>query len=317
MQHCLYDPVEGYYRKRDRIFGEEGDFITSPYTHPLFAELLADAFASCYLHLGRPKTFHLVELGAGEGVLARDLLSVLQIRHREVFDQAEYRPVELETPEIPSGIRGVVFSNEFFDALPVHRVRVRKGELRELYVRRSETGWIEEEGPLSDPRIEAYMRSGFPTWREGWLYEVNLRMVEVLAELEKQIESGWVVTIDYGYRWAEYNARDRPQGTLLCYSRHRAGADPYQRIGEQDMTAHLNFEILEQTGESFGWQSEPLKTQREFLMEWGLEEKLKQEEGLGLFNPDRLRHRLRLKNLLIPGGLSDTLKVLVQKVRLD
>ena len=95
----------------------------------------------------------------------------------------------------------------------------------------------------------------------------------------------------------------------------RAGPDPYLNLGRQDITSHVNFEVMEQTGSQLGWKSEPLRTQRRFLLEWGLEERLMEEEAQGLLNSERTEERLGLKTLLAPGGISDTMKVLVQHVR--
>ncbi len=91
--------------------------------------------------------------------------------------------------------------------------------------------------------------------------------------------------------------------------------DPYLNLGRQDITSHVNFEVMEQTGSQLGWKSESLRTQRRFLLDWGLEERLMEEEAQGLLNSERMEERLGLKTLLVPGGISDTMKVLVQHVR--
>ena len=314
MDFCLYDPVHGYYSSKEKNFGPDGDYYTSPYTHPFFAQSLAEALASYFKALGQPRPFDLVELGAGKGILGRDVLAYLKRAHPTVFDHLQYHAVEIQSPGLPSTIQGVVFSNEFFDALPVHRVRVRGSGIREIYVRGS--GEVSEmEGKVSNPRIVDYMKSGFRRWKDGCEYEVNLRMVEMLHELESRIECGFLLTIDYGYEWEDYEVGDREAGTLMCYHRHQAVTDPYFNIGQQDITAHVNFDIMKEVGTQLGWVNQPLKTQRRFLMDWGLEEKLLEEERYGWLNPRRIDERLQLKTLLSPGGISDTMKVLVQGIR--
>ena len=313
MDFCLYDPGQGYYTTKERIFGPQGDYYTSPYTHQLFAHSLASAFVHYFELLARPRPFHLVELGVGEGFLGRGILERLKGGYPEVFDCVEYFPVEVGV-DLPERIQGIVFSNEFFDALPVHRVRVRGSEVREIYVSVGDE-ISEMEGEITDPFILEYMRMGFNQWREGCEYEVNLRMLEVLKDLDRRMDSGVVLTVDYGYDRGEYDSRDRPHGTLLCYHRHEVISNPYINLGCQDITAHVNFEVMEQTGCQLGWKSEPLRTQRQFLLEWGLEERLMEEEAQGLLNPERMEERLGLKTLLAPGGISDTMKVLVQHVR--
>ena len=276
----------GTTHREKKIFGPDGDYYTSPYIHRIFADALADAFAVYFDRLGQPNPFHLVELGAGEGRLGRGILDRFESDHPKVFDQVQYSPLEIQQGDLPEEILGVVFSNEFFDALPVHRVRVHGSEVREIYVQINE-GITEAEDEISDPRILDYMRSGFQEWRDGYQYEVNLRMVDLLEKLNQRIRSAFVITIDYGYDWAEYDAVERVAGTLMCYRRHQTVTNPYIRIGQQDMTSHVNFEMMQKTGERLGWE-QTLKTQREFLLEWGLEERLLEEERLGLFNPERV-----------------------------
>lgn len=314
MEHCLYDPRCGYYR-RQAVFGKQGDFFTSPYTHRFFAETLARAFAAYYRELGCPRPFHLVEFGAGEGILGTTILEALAEVSTEASDACRYFPVEIDSGGVPERIRGVVFSNEFFDALPVHRVRVRGTGMAEIYVQATEDGWSEHEGELSDPNIVDYMRRAFKTWRDGWIYEVNLRMVALLRELDPKILSAFVVSLDYGYDWRTYDSVERPDGTLLCYCRHRAGTDPYVRVGRQDLTSHVSFEVMKSVGEELGWRNGPLISQRRYLMNWGLADRLLEEEKKGLFRSDQIEARLGLKSLLMPGGISDTVQVLVQEVR--
>ncbi len=316
MDYCLYDPLSGYYTTKSKVFGPEGDFYTSPYTHPLFAEVLGDALATYLAAAGGEAELHLVELGSGEGILGGGVLSRLENHHPHIFARLKYLPVEVGDSQLPRVFRGVVFSNEFFDALPVHRVRVVGGELREVYVR-FEDQVEEEEGELSDPRILEYMRSGFAEWKEGYDYEVNLRMVETLEDLDRRIESGFLLTIDYGFKWEDYNAAERRGGTLMCYHRHRAHPDPYINIGQQDVTAHVNFEVLGRTGDRLGWHRSDLKSQRQFLREWGLEERLTEKENREVPKAAQLEELVGLKRLLFPGGVSDVMKVLVQSVRAD
>ena len=316
MDFCLYDPDQGYYTTKQKIFGSEGDYYTTPHVHPLLAYCLAEAVAHYFELLSRPPRFQLVELGAGQGVLARDLLQRLQERHPRVFERIQYVPLEIQDSELPHHVHGVVFSNEFFDALPVHRVRVRGSQVEEIYLEINDQ-ISEVDGEVSDPRILEYMRTGFGKWNDGCEYEANLRMVEVLKNLDSCLESGIILTIDYGYDLGEYNRLDRPEGTLMCYHHHQAVSDPYINLGQQDITAHVNFEVLARTGEQFGWENQALTTQRQFLLDWGLEDQLSMEESHGLFSPDRIEERLRLKDLLAPGGISDTMKVMAQRVRLE
>jgi SAM-dependent MidA family methyltransferase len=181
MEYCLYHPEEGYYRRgSSRIFGKSGDYMTSPHTHEFFAHCLADYFHTWFLRLDRPSPFQVCELGAGAGHLADQILTYLSTAFPALSDVMNYVEIDLDRGDLPEEITGIVFSNEFFDALPVHRVCFSQGELRELYVVQGNQELLETSGPLSDPRIEGYVEEAFKELREGWIYEVNLRMLEVV-----------------------------------------------------------------------------------------------------------------------------------------
>ncbi len=316
MSYCLYDPISGYYfGNRSKIFGRQGDYLTSSHTNELFAHCLAQFFSTCFDQLGQPAPFHVCELGAGDGRLARDVLNYVNEALPALSRAIDYVEIDVDRGDLPEQIQGVVFSNEFFDSLPVHRVFFAKGELREAYVSQNDTGFEEIPGTLSDPRISTYLREAFPRLENNWIYEVNLRMLEVLEQLDQRMERGIVMTIDYGYTVDEYESMPRPDGTLVCYHRHQIGTNPYQLPGEQDMTCHIHWDMLERKGRALGWRSQSLITQRDFLMRNGLAKHLRGEEVTGLPSSDRWEERLGLKRLLYPGGVSDTLGVLVQEVR--
>jgi len=316
MERCLYDPEHGYYTSGRQVFGPAGDFYTSAHTHPLFAEILADTFADLLGNLDVARPLHLVELGPGDRTLARRILSFLGRSHPSIAANTVYVPVDVNEV-LPDRISGIVFSNEFFDALPVHRVRPGQGQLRELYVQADSTGRIAEtEGPLSDQRISGYVKAAFGRLREGWDYEVNLRMLECLHELNRRIDQAYVLTIDYGFLREEYHKEDRAAGTLLSYSRHQVVDDPYLHPGEQDLTSHVSFSVMIETGRAMGWVSQGPVTQRQFMEERGLMRRLvRAEQGFRDLNADLVQELLQLKRLLQPGGISDVMRVLVQAVR--
>lgn len=317
MERCLYDPHHGYYTAGRQVFGSAGDFYTSAHTHPLFAEILADAFVELLANLQDDHPVQLVELGPGDRSLADNLLAYLERAQPTVAGRLDYVPIEVHD-KLPDRISGIVFSNEFFDALPVHRVRIRDGELRELYVEVDEAGHVHEtEGPLSDERIRGYAKMAFDRLQEGWDYEVNLRMVEFLEELNRRVVQGYVFTIDYGLLREEYHQVNRAAGTLLSYARHQVVDNPYLQPGEQDLTAHVHFSVMIDTGRGMGWTDQGLKSQRQFMEEKGLARKLMSAEPrFQELNAERAQELLELKRLLAPDGISDVMRVLVQQVRL-
>ena len=314
MAYCLYDSRRGYYRRGRPVIGAQGDYITSPHLHRFFAQTLTSALVSFYETLGRPDQFTVVELGAGEGLLRRQLITSLSTIRPQLRERVDYREVEIDRGKWPGPFQGVVLSNEFFDALPVHRIRVVQGEPREIFVVQREGRWVEVIGDLTDPRIPDYLEVAFGDLTEGSVYEVNLEMLAVLSQVRARLLRGFLVTIDYGYDRERYRVRDRPEGTLLCYHRHQVLDEPFRRIGEQDITSHISFEVLRNRGAEWGWHNQPLVSQRTFMLKWGLERLLAIEEAEGLFNSARLAERLGLKHLLEPGGISDRLQVQVQEL---
>jgi SAM-dependent MidA family methyltransferase len=199
---------------------------------------------------------------------------------------------------LPDRITGCVFSNEFFDALPVHRLVRRNGVLREIYVT---SGFAEVEGPPSEP-IDIPLV-------EGQLADISLEAPRWIARIGAALDRGYHLAIDYGYLEREFYAR--PRGTLMCYWRHQAVEDPYVHIGEQDITAHVNFSDLIAAGKASGLDTESFCTQMEFLVQLGI---LEQIEPLARSRSAADIQRLQaIKKLLLPGGMGERFKVLLQR----
>src|SRR5262249_27581808 len=137
--------------------------------------------------------------------------------------------------ELPQNLTGCVFSNEFFDALPVHRIVRRQGALREIYVTEEFT---EIEGALQ-VELDAPIQEGVRT-------EINVDARAWMRRIAASLDRGYHLAIDYGYLGQEFYAR--PNGTLMCYWKHQAIENPYVRIGEQDITTHVNFSELIEAG---------------------------------------------------------------------
>jgi SAM-dependent MidA family methyltransferase len=209
-------------------------------------------------------------------------------------------------------IHGCFLSNELVDAFPVHRVILDQGNLKELYVTQREGQFEERWGEPSDPRISDYFQSMDIALREGQKAEVNLRALEWMENVARCLERGFVLTIDYGYLAKELYAPHRREGTLLCYSRHQISDNPYERLGEQDITSHVNFTSLIRKGEEVGLQVAGLVPQYRFLIGLGI---LEQMETLGsrVSELEGLKLRLSLKHLIEPEmGMGEVFKVLIQ-----
>ncbi len=311
MDLVLYHPERGYYATGAVNIGSEGDFFTSPHLGRDFGELLAEQFAQMWHILGRPNPFTLMEMGAGQGLVAADVLIYLHRQYPECFDTLEYIIVEkaaglitqqqqllqrlrLPTPlpvrwsaleEIAeNSIAGCCFSNELVDAFPVHQVVLEAGQLGEIYVTTSkavskEINFIEVTDIPSTPRLSEYfkfvgidlMSGAYP---DGYRTEVNLAALDWLQTVANRLHRGFLLTIDYGYLADRYYTPARHQGTLQCYYHHRHHDNPYINVGHQDITAHVDFTALERQGELYGLRKLGFTQQGLFLMALGLGDRI-------------------------------------------
>ena len=333
MRECLYHPEFGYYSKPEaRRFA---DFYTNVDVHPIFGRLLARQFAEMWDMLGCPREFYAVEVGAGTGRLAGQILDFAARKLPEFYGALQYVSVEqsqarrerqrenlrthlengtaISAAEVPHGIpAGCVFSNELLDALPVHRLLVQRRNLREIYIDSNEDVFTEEPGLLTSADIEQYFEEQHITLRESQQAEVNLEACQWIQDVGRRLDRGFVMTVDYGHEAAElYNERHM-RGTLLAYSEHRASEDFFVSPGEQDLTAHVNFTALDVWGRRAGLSRTGCVSQMAFLVALG-----RANEFADLYDEDsseveRIRARLLLKSLINPEGMGETFQVYIQ-----
>ncbi len=306
MEAVLYHPDHGYYSSDKPRIGTEGDFYTSSDLDPIFGNLLARQFEIWSKEIDR---FTIVELGAGKGVLARDILSLFKARYLILERSPSMRRRQEATlkgfpvdwiDDMPADLNGVVFSNEFFDALPVHRFVGRRGQVKEIFVGEN---FEEIEGEPGMP-LDFVLS-------EGQVADVNLDARDWMRRIAKSLKHGFHVAIDYGYLRDEFFAQ--PRGTLMCYWRHQAHEDPYIHIGEQDLTAHVNFSDLIDEGEKLGLEFVRLASQKDFLIDLGiLDEMEKLAYAADALSVQRL---LKMKNLIVPDRMGSRFKVLIQHHR--
>jgi SAM-dependent MidA family methyltransferase len=298
MELALYHPQHGYYTVGRERIGKAGDYFTSVSAGPLLGKLLARQFLKWRGELGNPPEFEVVEFGGHRGQLRTDVLAVAT--------DLRYRVVEVCDP-LPDSIVGCVFSNEFLDALPVHRVQVKNETWREVYVT---SDFDETLGPLSTPRLTEHLRFLPGHLMEGYRTEVNLHALDWLEEIARRFKRGFVLTIDYGYEWDEFFAPHHRDGTLLCYHRHTKNDNPYQHIGEQDITAHVEFTSLIERGQKLGLEPVLFTDQLHFLLQIG-ESEISEivERTAGQIS----KERQAVHQLLHPELMGRTFKVLVQR----
>jgi len=319
MELSLYCPEFGYYERITNTPGRRGDFYTSVSVGPLFGELLAAQFAQW---LGPWKTtgvergpapdrFQLLEAGAHDGRLAADILEWFKSRQPRLFDKLDYWILEPslrrqrwqeETlkafsgrirwfdawEKLPrTGVRGIIFSNELLDAMPVHRLGwdARNKTWFEWGVSadRGQFAWTKLALPNECNLIAVPPWAGVPEsalrgpgWPEmpaglmavlpdGFSTEVCPAAVDWWFEAATALKRGWLLTMDYGLTAEQFISPERAEGTLRAYGRHQQSPDLLARPGEQDLTAHVNLTALQTAGESAGLKTEGVVAQGEFL----------------------------------------------------
>ena len=228
--------------------------------------------------MGEPAGFTVVELGAGRREMA------------EAFAEWKYLGVDLDRPELPASICGVVFSNEFFDALPVDAASFERGEFREQRVGFREGTFHWHAAAVVGEEADDYLRRYYPAPEEGHWYEVNLDALRWMERIASILSKGYLLTIDYGFTRAE-SVRFRA-GTLMSYHRH---------------TAHVNFTALEERGAELGLARENFLTLAQMLLAAGEEDQF----AAALAGEDEVRRRMQLKTLLF--GMGETFRVLLQR----
>ncbi len=333
MELALYHPEHGYYLTPARRPGRSGDFLTAPETHPFFGLTLARQVAECWDRLGRPQSFTVREYGAGVGGLAYDLIAGLATEAPDARAALRYRLVEAnrhrlheamtamqevglgdvveEEPAEPGQllppIEGVILANEVADAFPVHRLVVRSGRPREIYVVHRGQGFGEEEGDLSSPEVMdawEHVVESRVTFADGNVVEVSPAATDWFARVGRGLGRGYVILLDYGYPAATLYQGHRLQGTLRGYAGHTVTDDPYVRIGTQDLTAHVDFSALERAGRSVGLETAGLTTQGAFLAALGLGDFLVQLQADPTLSPaDYYAAQAATLRLIDPGGL--------------
>lgn len=331
MQHCLYHPSYGYYMQQRERIGKKGDFYTSSSVHKVFGALLARQLAQMFKLLDTP-TFTVVEQGAGEGHLALDVLDELKMREPVLYAALDYCIVEIgpdnrkrqahilaEHPcvrwmklEQLESVHGCFISNELVDAFPVHLVEKHANKLYEVRVVEDAGGFAEKLIPASAVLRQHFKNLGVEPV-EGNRAELCPSAALWMEQVAEILERGFIITVDYGYPAEELYAPFRRAGTLMCYAQHTANDNPYQHVGQQDITAHVDFTLLEQTGARAGLTRLYFAEQYRFLMGLGFVEELIRLQAQTSNPEEAMALRMTLKNLIVPdSGMGDTFKVLIQ-----
>jgi SAM-dependent MidA family methyltransferase len=341
MELALYHPGLGYYTSGGARIGKRGDYYTSPSVDPAFGEVLAGFIARSASLLNEPE-IRIIELGGGTGTLASDILDSLERKHTECYERTGYTVIEKgsrapyaidktldkHTAKIEfisdlsetsrDGVSGIILSNELVDALPFHRVIFSGGEMKELFVSLKDGEFIEIEDKPSTPEIPQYYQGYGISFREGQEAEVNLNARRWLENADKALKKGFILTIDYGFLAPELYTPERMRGTYKCMYKHSISDNPYVNIGEQDITAHVDFSNLIRAGGSLGLKMIKYTTQGQFLIDWGVLDimtRLFGEESPA--NHAEQGRNTAIKNLFLPGSMGNSFKVLLQTKDID
>ena len=338
----LYDLDYGYYSSGKVNIGARGDFFTASSLGSDLGELLAIQLIEMWQNLACPDRFTVMEMGAGNGNLAKDILNYFVACQKDILASLEYIILE-KSPKLieqqqkaladfteiniawkdwkdiaDGSLVGCCFSNELIDAFPVHLVEIDNGKLREIYVTLEGDRLEETLGELSTSKIDEYFDSvGIAlNYPQGYRTEVNLAALDWLNTVSNKLRQGYLLTIDYGYSASKYYHPQRSQGTLKCYYQHRHHDNPYVNLGEQDITSHVDFTALENYGKSHKLDTIGRTKQAMFLMSLGLGDRLQQLSS-GQFNAWEILHkRDALHQLINPMGLGG-FEVLIQGKNLD
>jgi len=275
MLQALYTPELGYYAKNPKI-GRGGDFYTSVSVGPLFGRLLARQFWQMWHLLGKPDPFWIAEQGAHDGQLARDILDWCENETPEFWPALRYAIIDGPSLKNARALSlsqlkreepaGVFFSNELVDAFPVRVVTFRNDEWRERCVEVAHERFIWTDEPRAERDLKLSISERKIPDIEGYTTEINLRARDWMESVAQAMHRGYVLTIDYGFPSYEYYAPHRTGGTLTAYARHKRVDDVLAHVGEQDITAHVDFSALARAGQRGGLESIGFLDQQHFLM---------------------------------------------------
>lgn len=331
MEQALYHPEFGYYVSPARRPGRGGDFLTAPETHAFFGLTIARQLGEMWERLDRPDPFVVREYGSGIGGLAYDVIvglldtqPDLRTSLRYLFNEVNQHRVAQalaamdevgfgDLVDVDDGrpITGVVLANEVADAMPVHRLRWTGDMLEELFVGWDGETFVDAPGPLSPP-VVALDVPGYLA-RQG----VDLASLPVDARLEVSpatagwvrdlavgLDRGYALVIDYGYPAAELYRDHRLEGTVRAYTGHTVTDKPYDRPGEQDLTAHVDFSRMIEVARAEGLEVPGVVTQADFLAANGMGEllvHLQQQPDVAV--EEYYRAQAATFRLIDPGGM--------------
>lgn len=324
MEKSLYDPQDGYYYRRI----PKEDFYTAPELHPAFAGILTRELLRRLESLkerGVPGPYSIIEMGSGPGLLAQQILKELRLRHPDWAQSLRYILVERSKDVLLESVlslsasygrvlgytrledvlpcSGIFFSNELVDAFPVHLLEKREGRVYEVYVEESGRILLSE---LSSPELGPYAEAVGGELAEGERHAVNLEALSWLRTAAEKIKNGYLITVDYGKRFA--NSPNPPR----AFFRHATDDRLTEARGLKDITASVDFEVLIIEGKRLGLRLETYAPLGRFLLDGGIADWMNEASHPSKSEAESFKARAKMKTLLHPEGMGDAYKVLVQ-----
>ena len=346
MQICLYSPKGGFYSTRANRINTE--FGTAPTSHPLFGTLIAKQLKQMWEILDFPSTFQVIEVGSGDGALARSIVDEIQLLDSNFSTALQYVATDYEPwwpnslneslgwngeaqnsrpnkKEITWGVNrvkaegvnpfknitGCILCNELVDNFPFHQFAIQDGLVKEVYVTTSDKGFTEILDIPSSPLITNRLKSLNLDLPEGYRGEINLGIDSWMAEVFKTLNQGFTLSIDYGELSKDLYSSKYSNGTLMCYNQHQYTNNPYQNIGSQDITSFVDFTSLMKAGEKQGFTTQGYALQRRFLENLGFYSYLDSLDTKELSYARKELSRIAMKTLIDPDDYGD-FKVLIQ-----
>jgi SAM-dependent MidA family methyltransferase len=329
---ALYHAELGYYMKDKQKIGRQGDFITTSNISDIYGRLMAKWFS----HICETKQLAPVfcEIGAGNGRFAMAFLqewketiqSPLKYMivesspfHRDLQRELlinDFSVVQVKSLSEVEPFEGMVFSNELFDALPVHVIEKVNGQLYEIMVGFQQNELYEQKVPLTNTDILFFLQESRINLMEKQRIEIPLAMEKMLLEISQSLLKGIVVTADYGYTNEEWMDPRRAKGSLRGYFQHQMIDDVLEHPGEMDITTHIHFDYLVQKGEQTELAYITKLRQDEFLLKAGILKELENHYDPNPFSEISKRNRA-IRSLIMPSGMSSYFHVLLQQKGLN
>jgi SAM-dependent MidA family methyltransferase len=329
MELALYAPGLGYYSAGQHKFGKNGDFVTAPEISPLFSQCVAQ---QCKQILSELKKGDILELGAGSGIFAKDILLELEnLNHLpehyfilEISAELRARQKQLLTQYCPHlltrivwldalpthAIEGIIIANEVLDAMPVHCFRIHNAEIKERCVtwKKDHFTWLLTTPTTSALTDTVKLLLQQHLLSEEYESEINLMLPAWINSITSTLKKGVILLFDYGYGEAEYYHAERTMGTLMCYHQHQRHDDPFKLIGLQDITAHVNFTAVVENACAAGCNLSGYTTQAAFLLHCDLLKLAQEKKTITL--TQEINQIQAIKKLTLPSEMGELIKVM-------